>query len=119
MNEGIDEGDILFQKDLSLEGSLDKIFERMVLNDYFLINQIIKGRFRKRKQRGKSSLFKRRKPEESELKALDHSKPHLYDFIRMLADPYPNAFLKIGKRKIIFKTAKYNGKKLQCEVEME
>ena len=39
MNEKLDAGDILLQKDLSLEGSLDDIFSRMISNDYFLINK--------------------------------------------------------------------------------
>jgi methionyl-tRNA formyltransferase len=36
----------------------------------------------------------------------------------MLADPYPNAFIKIGKKKIIFKDIKYNGKKLEFKGEI-
>ena len=118
MNEKLDAGDILLQKDLSLEGSLDDIFSRMISNDYFLINKIINGKFKKQKQTGKITTYKRRKPKESELISLDFSKKYLYDFIRMLADPYPNAFIKIGKKKIIFKDIKYNGKKLEFKGEI-
>lgn len=118
MNEKLDAGDILLQKDLSLEGSLDDIFSRMISNDYFLINKIINGKFKKQKQTGKITTYKRRKPKESELVSLDFSKKYLYDFIRMLADPYPNAFIKIGKKKIIFKDIKYNGKKLEFKGEI-
>ena len=119
MTEKLDDGDILIQKNLSLDGSLDEIFKRMIKNDYEIILEIIGERFRRRKQEGKPTLFKRRKPSESELKSLNHSKKYLYDFIRMLADPYPNAFLKGASRKIIFKSAIYDGKKLRCEVEIE
>lgn len=118
MNEKLDAGDILLQKDLSLEGSLDDIFSRMISNDYFLINKIINSKFKKQKQTGKITTYKRRKPKESELISLDFSKKYLYDFIRMLADPYPNAFIKIGKKKIIFKDIKYNGKKLEFKGEI-
>ena len=118
MNEKLDAGDILLQKDLSLEGSLDDIFSRMISNDYFLINKIINGKFKKQKQTGKITTYKRRKPKESELISLDFSKKYLYDFIRMLADPYPNAFIKIGKKKIIFKDIKYNRKKLEFKGEI-
>ena len=113
MNEGLDGGDILLQRDLSLKGSLDEIFKRMIKNDFEMIDKITKGKYRIRKQRGKSSKYKRRKPEESELLNLNYSKRYLYNFIRMLADPYPNAFLRVGKRKIIFKSTKFNGKKLE------
>ena len=37
----------------------------------------------------------------------------------MLSDPYPNAFIKIGKKKIIFKSSKLDGKKLSFEGEIE
>ena len=115
MNEKLDAGDILLQKDLSLEGSIDEIFDRMQRNDYEMIIKIIQGKYKMHKQRGKPTLYKRRKPQESELKHLDFSKQFLYNFIRMLGDPYPNAFLRVGKHKLVFKSAKYDGKKLKIE----
>jgi methionyl-tRNA formyltransferase len=113
MTCGLDEGDILLQQDLSLEGTLKNIFERMIKNDYEMITKIIEGKYKRRKQVGEPTIFKRRRPEESELKNLDYPKLYLYNFIRMLEDPYPNAFLRVGKRKIVFKSAKYDGKKIQ------
>ena len=115
MTEGLDQGDILLQKDLSLGGSLDEIFERMIKNDFQIISQIIKGKFRRRKQIGKPTLYKRRKPSQSELKSLNYSTKYLYDFIRMLSDPYPNAFIKIGKKRIVFKTATLERNQLRFE----
>ena len=67
----------------------------------------------------KPTFYKRRKPSESELKDLNKSKLYLHNFIRMLAEPYPNAFIKIGKKKIIFKSSKFNGKKLSFEGVIE
>lgn len=119
MTEKFDEGDILLQKDLSLEGSIDDIFARMWKNDYDIIRKVIAGDYRLKKQKGKPTFYRRRKPEESELKTLNHPKRYLYDFIRMLGDPYPNAFIKIGKRKIIFKSADFDGKKLRFEGVIE
>ena len=119
MSEGLDKGDILLQKDLSLKGSLNEIFERMIQNDYYMIEKIIQGRYKLKKQKGHPTKFKRRSPKDSELKNLNHSKKYLYNFVRMLEDPYPNAFIKIGKRKIIFKQAFYNGKKLLINGEIE
>ncbi len=118
MDNGIDQGNILLKKKLSLEGTLSDIFDRMIENDYELINKIIEGKYRQTKQKGKPSIYKRRKPEESELDNLEHSKKYIYNFIRMLSDPYPNAFTKIGKRKIIFKTAKLKNNKLLFEGEI-
>ena len=91
----------------------------MINNDYNIIRKIIKGNFSTRKQKGKITLYKRRKPYESELKNLNHSKLYLHNFIRMLADPYPNAFLKIGKRRIVFKSAKLDRNVLHFEGMIE
>jgi methionyl-tRNA formyltransferase len=118
MNEKLDSGPILLQKSLSLVGTINEIFERMIENDYFIIQKIINKKFKLRPQTGKSSLYKRRTPEQSELKHLNYPKTYLYNFIRMLDSPYPNAFIKIGKRKVIFKNANYDGKKLSCKVEI-
>jgi len=119
MDEHLDHGDILIQRNLSLEGTLNDIFSRMIKNDFEMIVKIIQGKFKKRKQSGKPTYFKRRKPKDSELKNLNHSKKYLYDFIRMLSDPYPNAFLQVGNKKIIFKFAFLDHNKLRIEGEIE
>ena len=112
MSDGIDEGDIILQKNLSLKGKIGDIFLRMIENDFKIITKIISGKYTVKKQKGIPTLFKRRKPKESELQNLNFSKKYLYDFIRMLEDPYPNAFIKSGKRKIIFKSANLKDNKL-------
>ena len=112
MSNGIDEGDIILQKNLSLKGKIGDIFLRMIENDFKIITKIISGKYTVKKQKGIPTLFKRRKPKESELQNLNFSKKYLYDFIRMLEDPYPNAFIKLGKRKIIFKSANLKDNKL-------
>ena len=96
-------------------------YRKNTLNDYFIVS--FKSRtnisFNSDKQKGKSSSYKRRKPSDSELKSLNHSKTYLYNFIRMLEDPYPNAFMKVGKHKIIFKSAKLFKNKLSIEADIE
>ncbi len=119
MDDKLDAGKILLKKDLSLDGTLDEIFQRMEKNNYDLIIKIIQGKFKLLSQKGKPTFYNRRKPSQSELKNLNHSKLYLHDFIRMLADPYPNAFIKIGKKKIVFKSSKLDGKKLSFEGEIE
>ena len=42
-----------------------------------------------------------------------------YNLIRASSDPYPNAFIKIGKRKILFKSAKLQNNRLYVEGEIE
>jgi len=111
MSKGIDEGDIILQRDLSLSGKIDEIFLRMIENDFKIIEKIILGNYKLTKQKGRRSIFKRRKPDESELDSLPHSLEYFYNFIRMLDDPYPNAFIRLGDKKIILKNPQYkNGK---------
>ncbi len=118
MNDKIDSGDILLKKHLSLEGTLDEIFQRMIKNDYEMIINIIKGNYKIRKQGGHPTYYKRRKPEESELN-LNKSKQYIYNFIRMLSDPYPNAFIKYNKHKIVFKSAEFENGRLSFRGEIE
>jgi len=118
MNEKMDEGPIIMKRVLSLKGGISEIIERMKKNDLEIIDKMLSGKFTITKQTGKSSTFKRRKPKESEI-SLNHSKKYLYDFIRMLEDPYPNAFLNFGSRKIIFKHAKLKNNKLSIEAVIE
>ena len=119
MDAGIDTGDIILQKDLSLNGTLDDIFKRMISNDFEMIMKIIRGKYRMKKQQGKSTTYKRRKPGESELKTMNHSNVYLHNFIRMLSDPYPNAFIKMGNRKIIFKSSTMKKNKIEFVGEFE
>jgi len=119
MNNKLDGGDILLQKKLSLKGSINEIFERMIQNDYEMIIKIINKKIHPKKQKGRSTYFKRRTPKDSELKNLDHSKNFLYNFIRMLEEPYPNAFITIGKKKIIFKNAIFENNKLEFKGEIQ
>ena len=118
MNEKIDGGDILLKKNLSLNGSLDEIFSRMIENDYQLIKKIINNNYSLKKQTGAPTFFKRRKPHESELKSVNITLTKLYDFIRMLDDPYPNAFIKIGKRKLFLKNPTLKNNKLTFNGEL-
>ncbi len=122
MDREIDKGDVLLQADLSLDGHLKDIFERIANLSYDIILKIINGEYEVKKQKCNGTYYRRRKPEESELKVEDFEKPlnYLYNFIRMLEDPYPNAFIIIGNKKITFKEAEFdfNANKLvaKCEI---
>lgn len=120
MDEGIDTGDILLQEDLSLDGHIGDIFKRIGDLSYTMIRKIIEGKYSIKKQEGKGSIFKRRKPEESELRIEDFDKSlsFIYDSIRMLEDPYPNAFIRLGSKKIIFKKVESDKNKLYVSAEI-
>ena len=105
MNEKIDAGDILCKRDLDLTGTLEQIFERIVINNYDMTVHIIEHNPVPIPQDdSKAVYFERRKPEDSVID-MDQSNEKIYDFIRMLADPYPNAILVMNGKFIRFKDA--------------
>ena len=106
INNILDGGDIYYQKGFSLEGSLNQIFNRMVKIGIIGTKKILTKNIVPKKQNHKlATYYPRRKKKESEisLKELKHkSATYLYNKIRMLEDPYPNAYLRINKRKKLY-----------------
>lgn len=97
MNEGLDKGDIYVQLPYALSGSLDDIFKRISELGFAATCNIIEGNYKLRPQdHDQSTYFKRRKPEDSEITIKEiqtESAEYLYNKIRMLNDPYPNAYI--------------------------
>ena len=108
INEVIDGGDIYFQKKISLKGNLDEIFKRIVKAGIEGTKKIITSKkIKSIKQNHKiATYFKRRKPKESEitLNEIKYKPSHyIFNKIRMLQDPYPNAFIKLKNKKLFIK----------------
>lgn len=111
MNEGLDKGDIYQQLPLSLSGSLDEIFQRISELGFAATCNIIEGNYNLYAQdHSQSTYFKRRKPKDSEITIFElENMPaeYLYNKVRMLADPYPNAYIKTSDgKKLIIKEVK-------------
>jgi methionyl-tRNA formyltransferase len=114
MDEGIDTGDILVQFNFGLKGNIKEILENLVTIGTYSIGHLVDHyhilKKEKRKQdESKATIFKRRKPSESEitLEEIQNSTPtELYNKIRGLTDPYPNAFIrcKDGKKLYILES---------------
>mgnify|MGYP001297696807 CR=1 FL=1 len=104
MDEGIDTGPIFFQEKYLLEDlELNDVFEEMIkigLKGFSkLINVLIDGKeiLFEEQDHNKASSYKRRKPEESEIKIDDFDKftsKQLSNKINSLQAPYPNAYIK-------------------------
>lgn len=114
-NEKIDSGPIYSQSSFSLDGTIQDIFDRIVkigTKDtlkvlHGLSNNSIKPT---EQNENEATFFKRRKPEESELTIKDFQEKtaeELYNFIRALSDPYPNAYIlcRNGKKLLLKKAA--------------
>ena len=109
MNSEIDSGDIVSQDNISLEGTLDSIFEQIEKVGIRLTLKVIKNGLKAKPQNhNEATYFNRRNKADSEI-TLDEitgrSSEFLYNKIRMLADPYPNAYIKTkdGKRLVILR----------------
>jgi len=114
MGKGLDDGDIISQLPLSLEGNIKDIFKRMSELGFSSTYKIIKkGGYLLRKQDHKQATnCKRRKPNDSEItidEIQNNTAEYLHNKVRMLTDPYPNAYIKCkdGSKLYITKT-KYN-----------
>jgi len=94
MTQEFDAGAAYCKEDLSLIGNAEEIYIRATYLSAQMIKDIIQKEPEPIDQSGEITIFKRRKPTESEIPELD-SLPKLYDFIRMLdAEGYPHAYIE-------------------------
>jgi len=109
MSNVLDAGDIVSQADLSLLGTIDEIFKRIEDAGVDLTRHIFENGLQPEPQDHSAATFcKRRTPNESEITAEElATKPakYLYNKIRMLGDPYPNAYIICSDGKKLLITA--------------
>ena len=107
MTEKLDDGNIIGQAPLSLSGYIPDIFKRIEKIGLKLTLNYLKGDYKELKQESSNAtIFKRRKSSASEIlldEIMNKDGEYLYNKIRMLTGPYPNAFIrtKDNKRLII------------------
>ena len=108
MDEGIDTGDIVGQRKMSLLGDIPDIFDRMSRIGLEITKDFLLGKYQVVKQdQSESTYFKRRTPDQSEItfeELKESSGSYLYNKIRMLTGPYPCAYIKtVDGKKILLK----------------
>jgi methionyl-tRNA formyltransferase len=104
ISEKLDGGDIWFKNDLDLGGdTIEIIFKNLeessivLFNNFFSMYPNIEPI---KQDLTKGSYFKRRTPEQSKInleQLQNMSLKEVYDFIRCLTDPYPNAYIEDAK----------------------
>jgi methionyl-tRNA formyltransferase len=110
VNKGIDTGDIYLKKPLDLSGTAQDIFIRSIPVVFTMIKEILDNSILPSRQKGDPTVFKRRKPHESDISDL-FNLSDLYDYIRMLDAPgYPKAFLETNHFRLEFMDAHYQDK---------
>ena len=123
MTEKLDGGPVYMKHALSLEGSAQEIFIRCAdIIFEKMIPLFLEGGNRKKQepvpQEGEPVIFKRRKPEESQITPeMDLDK--IYDYIRMLdAEDYPRAFIEFGKYCLEFEKADFSTEKKELSARV-
>jgi methionyl-tRNA formyltransferase len=105
MTPEFDAGPVYSKEPMNLEGAAEDIYVRAGETAARMIARIIREQTTPVPQTGEAVIFKRRKPEESNLAELQ-SLTQIYDYIRMLdAEQYPHAFLETGAFRFEFSQA--------------
>ena len=116
MDAGMDTGPLYpMSYTFSLENTLSVIFDSIRIGGSaltrFLLEDHINGQLRFNEQKhDEATSFKRLKPSDSEIKPEDfakHDAKFLYNKIRSLEKPYPEAFVKCNGGKIILEKVRY------------
>lgn len=120
MTEKFDEGPVYLKKDLSLEGRAQEIYSIQTEMSFSMIKEIIENDIQPIEQTGEPTIFKRRKPHQSNICENEfETLEKVYDFIRMLdAEGYPTAYIDFGNFRIKFNHAKSRYNKINCLAEI-
>jgi len=114
MDEGLDTGPIISQKEFNLDGELSDIFARITRIGYDLTLIFLKNGYTLTPQDNEeATYFERRNPSDSEISLNEirtKSRDYLHNKIRMLQDPYPNAYIRDSKGKKLYITKSYISK---------
>ena len=108
VNEGIDTGDVYMKSNLNLNGTAQEIFRRSIPIIKAMIFSIIDNKLIPFPQTGEVVEFLRRKPEQSNIAALENL-VDLHNYIRMLdCDGYPKAFIETAYFRLEFTNSEIN-----------
>ena len=126
VREQVDAGDIICQERVKVDlndTALDvykkslPLYPRLCLAALDLIEKsAAKG---VKQDESESRYWPQRTPKDSELKELNMPLKSLHDFIRALSDPYPNAFIRVGQKRITFKRSIMQGGVLEVSCLIE
>jgi len=108
MTEGLDDGPIFRQQPISLEGNIEQILERITKEGVLITSRLIEATqnnvlsFRPQDD-SQATFCKRRKEKDNEILPTDSAKV-IYDKVRSLGYPYPNAYFVAADGKKVYIT---------------
>ena len=114
MTEKVDDGPILWQKEFSLKGELEVIFQHITNLGIEGINYVLNlddiHTAAVPQNNNKATFFKRRTPSQSEIKTTDfaqYTAKQMYNKIRALQGSYPNPYILCKDGTKLFITQSY------------
>jgi methionyl-tRNA formyltransferase len=114
----LDAGNVYLKKELSLHGNAEEIYLRTSSIVEEMIEEIVINEILPVPQVGDPVLFKRRKPEQSDVSKLN-SLEKVFDYIRMLdAEGYPNAFIETEHLRFEFSRASLKVGSVEADVKI-
>lgn len=114
----LDGGDIYLKRPLSLWGTAEEIYLRAAELSKEMMIEIARDSIKAVQQKGEPVVFKRRKPEQSNIGNLD-SLEKVFDYIRMLdAVGYPHAFLDTENLHLEFERASLKNGFIKADVKI-
>ena len=118
MSDGIDNGPIYDQEDISLEGSLSEILKRLDSVTNILMRRLVEHLPKPKDQVGDPKIFRRLGHSDNEI-SFDANFEEVYNAIRMLDDPsYPCAYLTLRHILIEFSEINKVNDELFCRVRI-
>ena len=109
MTNELDAGPIVGQRKISLSGDMIEIFSQITEGGISITRDIlINGLSPVEQDDSLATTCKRREPKDSEISSeeiMTKSANYLHNKIRMLQDPYPNAFIRTADGKKLYLTA--------------
>ena len=116
--EEMDAGPVYMKEPFSLYGSAEEIYLRASKMVESMIVDMLDKFPEPKEQEGTPTIFKRRKPEDSNIGNIE-SLQQIFDLIRMLdADGYPNAFVDVGPFKLEFTRASIKTGQVVADVQI-
>lgn len=118
MTQELDAGPIYDKKEISLEGSLTEILDRLNEATNYLIMKLVNKLPDPAAQKGKTFKFNRLSRKDNEIKS-SFSYEQIYDHIRMLDDnTYPSSYIKFKNAIFEFSEVQKSDNEITCKVKI-
>ena len=116
VSDPVDSGRIYCSKEISLQGSLDDIWNVITESTIILLNDFLNKKMDPIPQQGKPQSFKRKTDNKIQLNNIES----IYDQIRMLdGEGYPKSFIEVEGFRFEFRNSRLNNNEIEALVRIK